>query len=119
MMAATNLSIITLNVVGLRNDLDRLHFFRNLTTTRADIFLLQETHSIITDRRKWTDEWREMSDGGDIYFSHSPQSDSRGAAILTNGSFDHRPIDQMYDQNGRIITLTLETHDREYVVNGK
>ena len=116
MMAFTKLSIITLNVNGIRNDLDRMHLFRNLISTQANIFLLQETHSIITDRHRWTDEWREISDGGNIYFSHSPQSDSRGAAILTNGSFNHRPIEQMYDQNGRIITLILETHDIRFQI---
>ena len=113
---ASKIYIVTVNVNGIRNDIDRLHTFQNLTRLGADIFLLQETHSVPTDRRRWTREWGEISRGGKIYFSHTPQSDSRGVAILTNGTFDHKPIDHFSDQDGRIPTLTLKTQDTQFQI---
>ena len=70
-----SLSILSLNVRGLRNNLKRRAIF-NFCRDRANVICLQETHSTEKDELQWALEW-----GGPIYFSHG-NSDSKGVCIL-------------------------------------
>ena len=70
------LSIASLNVNGLRGNLERKTIFHFLKQEQYDIILLQETHSNCADEKLWVCEW-----GGKIFFTHG-DNNSRSVAIL-------------------------------------
>ena len=69
------IKLLSLNVRGLRNHVKRCAIF-NYCRSRADIILLQETHSCPTTENRWQLEW-----GGSILFSHG-DTNARGVCIL-------------------------------------
>ncbi len=73
----SEIEIASVNLRGLRAQDKRQKFFNWFQKhQRADTFLLQETHSIISDELEWKEEWE-----GDIIFNHC-ESNSRGVRIL-------------------------------------
>ena len=85
------------NCRSLRDTKKRVDIFHWLKTSHCGITLLQETHSIDSDKTTWVREW-----GGQIYFSHGT-SQSRGVAILIP--------DDIY-QNLTIVSETKDTDGR-------
>ena len=75
-------SIITLNANGLRNSKNRYKLFTQLKG-KADIILLQETHSQTHDEQIWP----SSLGGGRMIFSHG-DSNSLGVAIYLNKNAD-------------------------------
>lgn len=51
------LKIVNLNVNGLNNANKRRIVFNHLQRTKADLFLLQETHATENTIKMWTQEW--------------------------------------------------------------
>ena len=76
MLDGDNLKIVSLNVRGLGHFKKRRSIFSWARRTRADLVLLQETHSTAEIELKWQHEC-----GGQILFSHG-NSSSRGVAII-------------------------------------
>ena len=102
---AENLKIVSLNVRGIRAKDKRLKLFRwFIDVHRADIVLLQETHSSPHDEISWTDEW-----AGDIYFSHGAQN-ARGVCIMIN--IGHTCHNVVADNSGRYIMIDTTVSDR-------
>ena len=94
-----NLKICTYNVRGLRQSKKRRQVFSYLHRSKTDIYLLQETHSVMSDENYWQNEW-----GGKIVFCHG-SSTSRGVCILFHPTLDfiiHRcePCN-----NGRLLII--------------
>ena len=92
-----------LNCRGIRNQNKRQTIFNWLKTSYNGLTFLQETHSTISDEKKWETEW-----GGKIYYSHG-EFNSKGVAIMipdniSNFSF----IEEKKDTNGRIILVKCE-----------
>ena len=108
---AENLKIVSLNVRGIRakdkHD-KRLKLFRwFIDVHRADIVLLQETHSSPHDEISWTDEW-----AGDIYFSQGTQN-ARGVCIMINiGHTCH----VVADNSGIYIMIDTTVSDRRMTI---
>ena len=73
-----NLSVMSLNVRGLRNQVKRRSIFRFLKDQNCLFYFLQEIYSKPGDETIWRREW-----GGDIFFSHG-SIHSRGVCILMN-----------------------------------
>ena len=71
------LSIASINVNGLRNNLKRNVIFEFLCRNKFSLIFLQETHSEENDEPVWSKEWQ-----GKMHFSHGNRQ-SRGVAILT------------------------------------
>lgn len=95
------LKLVSLNVNGLRIDPKRRAIFTELRALKADIYLLQETHSTHKDSRIWSSEW-----GGKILFLHG-LSNSRGVAVLVARDFD-LPLTQLHvDLEGRLIIFKI------------
>ena len=106
---AENLKIVSLNVRGIRAKDKRLKLFRwFIDVHRADIVLLQETHSSPHDEISWTDEW-----AGDIYFSHGAQN-ARGVCIMIN--IGHTCHNVVADNSGRYIMIDTTVSDRRMTI---
>ncbi len=71
-----SLSIVTLNVRGLRDSVKRKAIFLFCKRSAADLIFLQEIHSGETDVRFWRNQW-----GNSIFFSHG-SNHSAGTAII-------------------------------------
>jgi exonuclease III len=75
---------------------------------KADVALLQETHSTPDDEKQWSDEWQ-----GDIYYSHGQQN-ARGVCILTRVS--HICHNVISDNLGRHVMIDLTVCDRRMTI---
>ena len=92
-----------LNCRGIRNHNKRKTIFNWLKTSYNGITFLQETHSTISDEKKWEIEW-----GGKIYYSHG-EFNAKGVAIMIpNNISNFNYIEEKKDLNGRIILIKCE-----------
>ena len=100
-----SITISTFNCNGLRVRNNRIKVFNWLRLNYNRIILLQETHSIEIDEKRWQHEW-----GGKIYYSHGDYQ-SRGVAILLpkNLNFIEKKI--IIDKDGRYILLDGEIEE--------
>ena len=103
----TMVSIITINVQGLRQKNRRQTAFSFFRRHKRDIILLQETH--------WTDELEaEIRNdwGHDILLSNGT-ANARGTAMLFNPRLDYSLQNINKDSNGRIVSALIELDNRE------
>ena len=99
MHTAVNLSVVSLNVRGIREQTKRRSIFSYLKDQRANVYFLQETYSVPADENMWKNEW-----GGKIFFSHGTNH-SKGVCTLINPSVNYQ-IDYSYaNTSGRIILV--------------
>ena len=101
--------LISLNVKGIGN----FHKRRAILTwcrKRADICLLQETHSTEKIENQWKNEW-----GTELIFCHG-SSNSQGVAILIKNGIDCTIHKKILDPLGRYIILKAEIKDKMYVL---
>lgn len=83
-----------MNVNGLNIPTKRHILFDHIRRSKADVTLLQETHATDGSATLWRREW-----GGPAFFNNGSKN-SRGVAILMNGSLDFEKMDQKHDDNG-------------------
>ena len=100
-----SITISTFNCNGLRERNNRIKVFNWLRLNYNGIILLQETHSLITDEKKWQREWR-----GKIYFSHG-NNQSKGVAILMPKNINYTEKKVIIDNNGRYILLDCKVEE--------
>ena len=101
MSTQMKISILSLNVRGLRNQVKRRSIFRFLKDQNCQIYLLQETFSEQKDEPIWKSEW-----GGTIFFSHG-STHSKGVSILINPSSKLNVEVTGKDLDGRIVSINL------------
>lgn len=104
----SKLKIVSLNVNGMVNAITRKIIFNKLRDQKADLCLLQETHSSPTTGFLWTREW-----GGQIFYS--PPS-SRGVAILLNPNSALTTSSHLGDGEGRFLALNVTFQDEPFTV---
>ena len=105
-----NLKIVSLNVRGLSNFRKRWSIFNWCRKSKADIILLQETHSTKALENQWRSEW-----GGQIFFSHG-SNDSRGVAIACNNGSNVN-VKQIHGDNyGRILSIDFQKNELDFNV---
>ena len=111
-MGGSSIKIISFNTQGIQTRGKRKKVFHWLKKKKANLYLLQETHSTLNDELNWRGEW-----GADIYYSHG-DSESRGVAIGFNIPFDHKVNDAHRDREGRYIILDMDINSvRCLIVN--
>lgn len=99
-----------MNGIGTTSGKKRRKLFNYLHTLKADIFLLQETHSKIEDEKLWKAEW-----GNEILFNHG-LSNARGTMMLFTKRFCPN-LDNVYkDNEGRILILKTKLNDCDLAV---
>lgn len=103
------LSILSLNVRGLRNSLKRKAIFLYLKQFNTDFYFLQECHSLREDRNLWRSQW-----GLDMWMSHGSSS-SAGVCILLHG-FKGKVLSVDCDPNGRYVCLLIEISNRKIII---
>lgn len=106
-MSNRNLKVVSLNVNGIANAVKRKIIFNNLRDQKADIYLIQETHSSEDQSRLWTNEW-----GGKAFYSHG-SSGSRGVAILFNRHTDFQVLSEIRDNEGRFLGMDIQIGEQE------
>ena len=102
-------SLLSLNVRGLRNEKKRRIIFKYVRE-RADLILLQETHSDKKTEKIWESEW-----GGKILFNHG-DTDSRGVCVLFSKKFKGKILKTQRDSEGRFIKVLLKIDNMDFVV---
>ena len=73
---------------------------------RADICLLQETHSTSKSEKYWVSEW-----GGKIVFSHG-DNDARGVCILLQKNSPYTLYNVQRDLEGRILNVDVKIDNK-------
>lgn len=102
--------VISYNVKGLRNNLKRKKIIYLLHHWKADIVLLQETHSCLHDEKFWRAEW-----GGSAFFSHG-ESNARGVAVFISKQSGITVNKTKFDEQGRFCMLTVDLNGTEYLI---
>lgn len=95
------LTLISLNVNGLRQASKRRALFKDLRSYKADLYLLQETHSTPVDQKIWSAEW-----GGKTFFSHG-RSNSKGVCVLVKRDIDLQVTQVHADTDGRLLIIQI------------
>ena len=90
--------LLSLNVRGLREQKKRRIIFK-YARERADIILLQETHSKLVDEQCWQNKW-----GANIIFNHG-DTDARGVCVLLPRGFGGKVRNIKKDAEGRVICM--------------
>ena len=107
-----NIQVNSFNTRGLRNNCKRHNIFKWLKTSHQGITMIQETHAILTDHEKWTNEW-----DGKIFYSDG-ESNSRGVATLIPQHLleSFELIDIKNDNNGRLLLVDCKIFDLEVIL---
>ena len=97
--------VISVNARGLRDKVKRRAIL-NYCRDRADLILIQETHSCMEDENGWKMEW-----GGSIYFSHGTRM-AKGVCVMANPKFHCLIRKVCNDENGRalICDVTIDEY---------
>ncbi len=103
---AEQTEIISMNVRGLHSMAEkRRKLFQWIHIHKAEIVMIQESHSIPSDVRLWKSEFQ-----GDIFFSHG-NSASRGVCILLKSRIKYEVHETRIDNDGRYIILDITIND--------
>ena len=100
----------TLNVRGLQSRKKREEIFGYLRQCRSDMYVLQETHSTISDERLWSTEW-----GSAIFYDHGT-SRSCGIAILFGKNRKLQIHDITYSGSGRSDVADVEINEYRFTL---
>lgn len=99
-----SLSVVSLNVRGLRDNLKRKVLFLFIKQQKSDFCFVQESHSIIEVTKFWENQW-----GNDLWFSHGSVR-SAGVTSLKN-KFEGVVLHSESDANGRFLILIVKLDD--------
>ncbi len=89
-----SLSVLSLNVRGIRDLLKRKTIFLFFKKFKCDFYLIQETHSSLSDYNFWKSQW-----GDDLWMSYESNR-AAGVAIL-KGTFKGKMIQtNIHDTEG-------------------
>lgn len=94
-------SVFSVNVRGIKNEMERKSLFLFLQNEGADFYFIQETHSSEVDVSHWRSQW-----GRNVWFSHD-SNHSAGVAIL-QGKFGGKIIKHDTDKDARWIILMAD-----------
>jgi exonuclease III len=110
-MASNNIGpIFSFNCNGLSDRIKRPKIFRWLKKNFKGITMLQETHSTIKAEKRWS---RQLGFQNTMYFSHG-KSNSNGVLTYIPNSLKSTVIDDLRDDEGRILILILELNKIKY-----
>ena len=102
LLTMEGLSILSLNVNGLRDNTKRRKIFNYLNNTDHNIFYLQETHSDPIIIKKWSEEWQ----GKTLWSSGS--NFKCGVAILFSKNCNINILKSLTDNEGRMLGANIQ-----------
>ncbi len=103
-----SLSIVTMNVQGLRDSVKRKAIFLFCKRSAADLIFLQEIHSGETDVRLWRTQW-----GNSIFFSHGTNH-SAGTAIMLH-HFKGTVLETLSSDEGRWVITVIKQDNATFI----
>ena len=103
-------SIVTMNVRGLRDDKKRKEIFYYCKRNDFDIIMLQETHSTKEDEEIWRTQWN-----GTVIYDHG-DSKARGTAILFRKHLDATNSKITRSKVGRYIIVDCKINGKEIML---
>lgn len=110
MFNLSDVHMVSFNVNGIRTESKRRTIFNFLKSQKANIILLQETHSKSEDEILWSNEW-----GNKILFSHGSNL-VKGVAIMFQ---KHFPVNIEYvkqDLQGRYLICDLDINGYKFLL---
>ncbi len=108
-----NLKIFSYNCNGIGSNVSkRRQVFQYIRLKKADICILQESHSTKKMEKIWKAEW-----GGEILYSHG-LSNSRGVCLLFKPGLIFTAHDIKRDTQGRLLCVDLEISDVRFTLAG-
>ena len=109
---SVKLHFISNNVKGLQNSLKRIKIFEYLKNNLGSngFLLLQETHSSLSDEKKWTEELK-----GPIFFSHV-ETNSCGVEIGYIGCNKVDVLEKKIGKKGRILISDVKVDETNFVL---
>ena len=102
-----NFKIISVNARGIGSYKKRKGFFQWLKKSKSNVIFLQETHSVSKDEYTWPTQL-----SGHYIFSHGT-SKSKGVAVIFR-NIDYKINKIKTDDNGRMILISADIHDKPY-----
>ena len=105
------LKLLSVNTQGLNDVIKRRAIF-NFYRPKAEIILLQETHSTIESEIIWKAEWQ-----GEILFSHGTGK-ARGICVLLPKGLMQKVTNIVKDTAGRIVKFDYSTNDELITICG-
>lgn len=110
----SKVSVVSLNVRGLKNRVKRRSLFRHIRINyKNSIVMLQETHSTKDIENVWKSEW-----AGDIFFSHDTGFGRAGIAALIPRELSLPARELAADDAGRIVCLELTAKPDPFILIG-
>lgn len=106
----SDLKVVTMNVNGLNSPCKRRAIFDHLRKAKADVYLLQETHSSPDTEKIWAQEW-----GAHASFCNGSRS-SKGVAILLARDLAFTLHASRSDGMGRLLCLDIELNEVIYTI---
>ena len=100
------IEITTLNVRGIKQNAKHKEMWLYFNKMKADIIILQETHSVKEDEVVWNAEFDSK-----ILYSHG-ESNARGVAILFKPKLNVQIAKTTIDKNGRYIIADCTINDK-------
>ena len=100
-----SLKLLSLNVLGFRNNAKRKSLFRQLKQNNYDIICLQESHATADVIEIWKKEW-----GGEIIYCEGTNK-SKGQIILLKKNFPFEYTIQTL--SSRIVSIKIKEHEKE------
>lgn len=104
----TSLNIGTFNINGCRGTAKRAALFDYLILKKADIVLLQETHTDVQNQTHWARDWK-----GNASLSHGTNL-SAGVAILFSSRIVNQPV-MVEIMPGRILRVDITLGEIDYM----
>ena len=96
--------VLSINVRGIQNEKKRRKIF-DFYRSRAEVILLQETHSGKEIEKFWGNEW-----GGRILYSHG-DTNARGFMTLLHPKLDCKNLNSKADDDGRWLLVDIEYNE--------
>ena len=110
LVMANKLQIITHNANGLGNEMKQCKLFHYLHAKNSDICLLQECHSQVNVKSRWSAEWTSK-----IWFAHTTNQ-TAGVAILFKKKLPIKIHNVIQDQEDHYLLLYLTYQDMKLLI---
>lgn len=101
-----NLTVCSMNVNGLQDNLKRKDMFEYLRELEYSIYFLQETHITETSENFIRSAW------GYNAWAAGCDTNKNGVAILFNNNFEYKLHNVVRDKNGQYIFMDIEMLDK-------
>lgn len=106
-MAGSDLTVLSLNVRGLRSLHKRRNVFHEFKKNKYDVICMQETYITEREGEQWKKEW-----GGELVFSPHTAHSCGQVILLRKGLV----LEEKYEWSTRMIGIKIRVNDMDIIV---